>query len=176
MSRPHKAFLRGYYADFLIRIFDLWFRDLKDGRYISIRHLDNWIAVLLGRRPEACDMTGKCSIQFVTESDGSVYPCDFYALDEWKIGTVGRQSLEEMEAGATARRFVEDSCRIPEECHACPAYPLCHNGCRRSRIPASGGLAGRFRFCDAYRRFFEERCEELRTAAQIVAGLHGRWS
>lgn len=113
---------------------------------------------------------------FVTKSDGSVYPCDFYALDEWKIGTVGRQSLEEMEAGATARRFIEDSCRIPEECHTCPACPLCHNGCRRSRVPASGGLAGRFRFCDAYRRFFAERYEELCAAAQIIAGLHGRWS
>ena len=27
-------------------------------------------------------MTGRCSLQYLVEADGSVYPCDFYGLDE----------------------------------------------------------------------------------------------
>ena len=63
------------YGEYLIRLFDLWFQDLKSGCYISIRHLDNWLAILMGRQPEACNMTGRCSVQFVVEGDGGVYPC-----------------------------------------------------------------------------------------------------
>ena len=36
-------------------------------------------------------MVGRCSIQFVVEGDGGVYPCDFYVLDEWRLGTVGQE-------------------------------------------------------------------------------------
>ena len=69
------------YGDFLVWLFDLWLDDLRHGEYISIRHLDNWLSILLGERPEACNMAGCCSVQFVVEGDGGVYPCDFYVLD-----------------------------------------------------------------------------------------------
>ena len=50
------------YGDFLVRLFDLWFDDLRHGEYISIRHLDNWLSILLGERPEACNMAAaRCS-------------------------------------------------------------------------------------------------------------------
>ena len=34
----------------------------------------------------------------ITEADGSLYPCDFYALDEWKLGTAGDSLPEIMES------------------------------------------------------------------------------
>lgn len=37
------------YGAFLCRLFDLWFQDLQKGEYVSIRHLDNWIGMLLGQ-------------------------------------------------------------------------------------------------------------------------------
>lgn len=33
-------------------------------------------------------MNGCCNCYFVVEGDGSVYPCDFYCMDAWKLGTV----------------------------------------------------------------------------------------
>ena len=159
------------YGDFLIRIFDLWFQDLKKGEYVSIRHLDNWLSMLLGQQAEACNMTGCCSVQFVVEGDGGVYPCDFYVLDEWRLGTVGEQSFAEMEQSQTARRFVEASHRTPKECQTCPVYPLCRNGCRRDRLVTEKGLVDRNYFCEAYRRFFMQRQEELNRAVQIIVQL-----
>ena len=94
------------YETFLLRIFDLWLADLKAGRYVSIRHIENWISVLMGQPPESCNMNGRCSIQFVVEGDGSVYPCDFYVLDEWKLGTVNQNSFTEMINSSNARAFI----------------------------------------------------------------------
>ncbi len=156
------------YGEYLIRIFDLWFQDLKKGVYVSIRHLDNWLWMLLGQPPESCNMTGQCSIQFVVEGDGGVYPCDFYVLDELRIGTVGQQSFAQMAASDAARRFVEASLALPDDCRACPFVGLCRNGCRRDRLLTDGGLPGQNYYCQAYRRFFTERGQQLRQAARLV--------
>ncbi len=155
------------YGTFLVRIFDLWYQELQKGEYVSIRHLNNWLAILLCERPESCDMTGHCSVQFVVEGDGGVYPCDFYVLDEWRLGTVGQQSFAEMAGSDAARRFVEGSLRIPGTCRTCPLFGICRNGCKRNRL-VQGGLVDRNYYCEAYRFFFTERRWELQDAARLI--------
>ena len=159
------------YGEFLIRMFDLWFQDLLSGQYVSIRHIDNWLQILLGGQPEACGMVGRCSIQFVVEGDGGVYPCDFYVLDELRLGTVGENSFAEMAQSAAARQFLQCSTPVPPECARCRWYVLCRNGCRRDRLTGADGLPGRSCYCDALQRFFRERAGRLQQAAAILA----RW-
>lgn len=162
------------YGAFLIRLFDLWFADLQRGTYISIRHLDNWLSMLLGERPEACNMTGQCAVQFVVEGDGGVYPCDFYVLDEWRLGTVGALSFAEMERSAVAARFISASRFVPEDCKVCRFAALCRNGCRRDRLPDEAGRPGINCYCAAYRMFFEARERELAAAARLILALRQR--
>lgn len=157
------------YGAFLIRIFDLWLEDLRHGEYISIRHLDNYLSILLGQQPEACNMTGRCAVQFVVEGDGGVYPCDFYVLDEWRMGTVGELPFEKMQQGEAARRFVEASLRLPETCRACRYLSICRNGCRRDRLVLSDGQIDRNYYCEAYRAFFDARGPQLGQAAELIA-------
>lgn len=161
------------YGEYLIRLFDLWFLDLKKGVYTSIRHLDNWLLMLLGQPPESCNMTGQCAVQFVVEGDGGVYPCDFYVLDELRLGTVGEQPFAQMAVGETARRFVEASRVLPDECRTCPFVALCRNGCRRDRLLTDGGLPGQNYYCQAYRRFFTERGDQLQQAARLILQMRG---
>ena len=52
--------------------------------------------MLLNYPPESCNMMGICSEQWVIEADGSVYPCDFYVLDDWKLGNIRSNSFEKM--------------------------------------------------------------------------------
>lgn len=152
------------YGEFLIRIFDLWYEDLKKGRYVSIRHIDNWIGILLGQRPEACSMNGRCSIQFVVEGDGSVYPCDFYVTDEWKLGNVASDSFASMLNSPKAHQFIRDSMVLPEECRVCPILRLCRNGCRRDRMESHGKTC----FCEAHRRFFTQRRDQILDARNRI--------
>lgn len=74
------------YGEFLKNLFDLWYQDFKQGDYTSIRQFENYIQICMGMLPEACDQGGICSIQHVVEADGTVYPCDFYVMDEYCLG------------------------------------------------------------------------------------------
>jgi len=156
------------YGDFLINIFDLWYEDLKKGHYVSIRHIDNWIGILLGQRPEACSMNGRCSIQFVVEGDGSVYPCDFYVTDQWKLGNVQTDTFAQMLRSPKAREFIAASMALPEDCRACPIVNLCRNGCRRDRLTTPQGSIGKTCFCQAHLRFFTERRQQILRARSII--------
>lgn len=162
------------YEEFLVRIFDLWFENFKKGRYVSIRHLDNWLSMLLGERPEACNMAGRCSVQFVVEGDGGVYPCDFYVLDEWRMGTVGEKSFAELQEGAVARKFVRESLEIPGPCKTCRFYGLCRNGCRRDRLSRAEDQSGLNYYCAAYHGFFTRRGQQLEEAARMVLQMRCR--
>lgn len=162
------------YGEFLIRIFDLWFADLRQGEYISIRHLDNWMSILLGECPEACNMMGRCSVQFVVEGDGGVYPCDFYVLDQWRMGTVGETTFAEMQESEAARKFVEASFRVPEKCRVCHLYGICRNGCRRDRVVLENGLVDRNFYCEAYQAFFSARGRQLEQAVQMILQMQRR--
>ena len=158
------------YGDFLIRLFDLWLADLRQGHYISIRQFDNWFSILMGRSPEVYSM-GCCSIQFVIEGDGGVYPCNFYVLDQWCLGTIEQNSFAEMQAGSAAEAFVKVSRRIPNTCKNCEGYALCRNGCRRDRIVLPDGYIDQNYYCKAYRRFFSERGRDLAAALHLILRL-----
>ena len=113
-------------------------------------------------------MTGRCSIQFVVEGDGGIYPCDFYVLDEWRLGTVGEQSFQEIMDSERAKDFLLESLKVPQDCLGCRYKELCRNGCKRDRVPdGSSGVLKNY-YCQAIYRFFSEREKELMEAAQIV--------
>lgn len=141
------------YETFLKNLFDAWYLDAKAGRYVYNRYFENLMMILLGRMPESCNMRGTCGIQWVIEADGSVYPCDFYALDEWRLGNINENSFEEMDQRRWELGFIQKSQAVPEECKACQWYALCRNGCRRNREPLDEN--GKNYFCSAYQGFFE---------------------
>jgi uncharacterized protein len=76
------------------KLFDLWYTDNKIALTagslpaVSVRHLDDYLRLVAGQQPESCGTLGFCTVQNVIEADGSVYPCDFWALDEYKLGNI----------------------------------------------------------------------------------------
>ena len=141
------------YEIFLKTVFDAWYRDMTAGRYVYNRYFENLMMILTRQAPESCSLMGSCPPQWVIEADGSVYPCDFYALDEWCLGNILEQSFEELETARKASGFMEWSRQVPEECRRCRWYPLCRNGCRRNREPVTVDSTGRNVFCSAYQNF-----------------------
>lgn len=156
------------YAGFLKATFDLYYHDFMRGQYVSVRTFDNYIQLMLGSPPENCAMRGQCTCNTVVEGDGSVYPCDFYVLDMWRLGNIHQDGLKEMLTGETARRFVETSKEADEACAACRWKPLCRGGCRRDRARAPDGALGHNRFCAAYEDFFAYAYERMREIAERV--------
>ena len=141
------------YEEFLKTLFDLWYQELANGRYWSVRYFDNLVWMLDGHAPEQCSMRGCCGLQYLVEADGSVYPCDFYGLDEYRMGHVLCHSWQELDQARRSLRFIENSQVAPQECQICRWYPLCRNGCRRERL-AQGAAPGKNYYCQAYAGFF----------------------
>lgn len=143
------------YAAFLKQLFDAWYLDMSVGRYVYNRYFENLMMIFAGQLPDSCNMRGMCSKQWVIEADGSVYPCDFYALDEWRLGSILTDSFEEMDRVRESLGFIQWSRQVPEDCEACQWYALCRGGCRRNREPVTCDSAGKNYFCAAYQQFFE---------------------
>ena len=146
------------YGRFLCELFDLWHDDYCHGRLVSIRNFDNYLGILRGYPPEACDMRGQCSIQHVVEADGSVYPCDFYVLDQWKLGNIREEEFGDFAAKERAEEFIALSRNQDAECRNCRYFNLCRGGWRRVR---GGTGQGRNYFCQSYKMFFDHALERM---------------
>lgn len=151
------------YAAFLTRLFRVWYEDFIRGDYYSIRFFDNLIHILCGGQPEQCSQVGACSRQYMVEANGNVYPCDFYAMDDWLLGNVTRHTQSELDEKRWEKRFVQASRALPEACAQCPWLRLCRNGCRRDRDPS-----GVNRYCSAYRTFFSNVAHQLQHIADFL--------
>lgn len=135
------------YADFLIKVFNLYVKDYVRHRYISIRQFDNWVRLYLNQPTEQCGMCGHCSHQFVAESNGNIYPCDFYCTDEYLLGNINETDFDAMASCETAKRFILESLEIPQRCKECKVYPMCRaGGCKRTQLSED--------YCKAYKKFF----------------------
>lgn len=121
------------YGDYLVKLFKLYYQDYIKGNYISVRQLDNFVSLAAGRQAEQCGMNGHCSCQFVIEGDGSVYPCDFYCLDEYQLGNIVNTDFFTLSKSMKLREFVRNSMKIEDKCRNCGYYQLCRNGCFRER-------------------------------------------
>ncbi|MDD6442197.1 MAG: anaerobic sulfatase maturase [bacterium] len=149
------------YERFLKDLFDAWYSDMKSGHYVYNRYFENLMMILARQNPESCNLRGFCGPQWVIEADGSVYPCDFYVLDEWKLGNILTDSFEAMELVRQKSSFIEQSKPIPEECLKCKWIMLCRNGCRRNRELMGDGTIGKNYFCSAYYNFLEYAAPKL---------------
>ena len=101
------------------------------------------------------------------EADGSVYPGDFYMLDDYKLGNFNENRLDEIDAKRTEIGFVERSLLLNEECLACEYFHICHGSCQRNRD--FNELTGKYEnyFCESYKMFFADclpRMEEMAKA------------
>ena len=106
-----------------------------------------------------------CGIQYIVEADGDVYPCDFYALDAWRLGNIRSDTLAQIDEKRSALGFFARSIPLPAQCAACPWLRLCRNGCYRQR-DAETGLS---KYCASYRLFFEQRGDRLAALAQRIS-------
>ena len=150
----------GRYAVFLKTLFDQWYNDCKRGDYVSIRLFEDYVHMLAGRAASSCATSGTCGGYFTIESDGAVYPCDFYTIDKWRIGTVGEASLQEIAQSEKAKAFISESSKYLDSCSHCKYFYICRGGCRRDRLSA-GGVAYNY-YCSAYIEFFDYAIERLK--------------
>ncbi|MFV0379535.1 MAG: radical SAM protein [Anaerorhabdus sp.] len=118
-----------FYSD----LFNVWLQDLKKGIYTSINLFDDIILLFRNQNPMGCGMCGNCSLQCVVESDGSIYPCDFYVNDNYCLGNINEVSLDKLLSGERAVSFMKEKNSLPKICYNCKFKGICNGGCKRQR-------------------------------------------
>lgn len=122
------------FASFYKAFFRLWTEDFRRGHYMSVTLFDNVIPLFRGFPPQQCGMLGRCAPQFVVESNGDVYPCDFYVLDQYRCGNVETDSLEDMATCDALKAFLAEPRRDCSQCGTCPFERMCHKNCKRLNV------------------------------------------
>lgn len=140
------------YGKFLCGLFDAWYLDWKNGSYVSIRLFDDYVHLAMGLPAGTCATSGSCGKYYVSEADGSIYPCDFYVLDQWKLGQIGENSLLQIMESPRAADFFREGNARPKRCGDCPWEHLCGGGCRRDWTEENGETENYY--CSAFRTFF----------------------
>lgn len=142
------------YVNYLNSAFKIYYNSKMRNAHISIRQFDNYCLLCRNQNAEQCGMNGVCSNQFVVEGDGSVYPCDFYCIDDFYLGNINDTDFEEMYNSPVTVEFIKDSFKLKEECKNCDVFYLCRGGgCKRNRES--------FDYCRAYKQFFSANAEKL---------------
>lgn len=160
------------YGEFLCKLFDLWYRDWEQEKYISIRLFEDFVHLAMGMPAGTCATAGSCGKYLVVEGDGGAYPCDFYALDQWKIGQIGVDSVEAMENCALTQKFMRDSQQHPKECGDCSYRQLCNGGCKRDWVYE--GDTPRNYYCPAFKMFFGYAGERINRIARAEIRARNR--
>ncbi|MFQ9515867.1 MAG: anaerobic sulfatase maturase [Eubacterium sp.] len=162
------------YGKFLCEFFDLWYEDFCQGEQMDIRMFSNLAQMAAGYPAEECGMNGHCTCYFVVEGDGSIYPCDFYCMDQWKLGTV-KDSFQSLLSTDKAKSFVEQSNQVSEKCKSCQYFSLCRGGCRRWRETTKGSPLDLNYLCPAYEIFFEHTWGKIGKLGDMIRKKYGEY-
>ena len=104
------------------------------------------------------------------EADGSVYPCDFYMLDEYRLGNFNENKMVEINQKRKEIGFVERSGKLSPLCADCKYLKLCKGGCQRHRDFLPEGYYQNY-FCEGFKVFFENCAERMQEIAEKIKGL-----
>ncbi len=161
-SEPDRFLSPQNYAAFLKEVFDAYCEDDPVSRP-RVRNFDNYLMLLRGQPAEMCGAMGFCTPQFVVESDGAVYPCDFFALERFACGNINTEPVAVIAESRGIADFLAFETQKNALCAECPVYPVCGGGCKRYR-PFYFMEAG---YCPL-RDFLEYALERLRALAFTV--------
>lgn len=119
------------FSKFYNELFQMWSRALDPNDYISIGFFDNLISYLDKGIVSFCGIDGNCHFQYVIEANGDVYPCDFYAVDQYLCGNINNLDLLDFPFTKNANKFISDRSSISNFCIDCKYFNYCKGGCKR---------------------------------------------
>lgn len=160
------------YGIFLCELFDLWYEDLIKGKQPYIRQFENYISILMGYEPESCEQRGVCGFNHVLESNGQVYPCDFYVLDKYNLGNINEINFYEIQNKRKESNFVKESLNHTKKCKSCTYFSVCRGGCRRHRIIESEEEKYENYFCQGYKIFFKHSLTRMKAIANELRRIN----
>lgn len=99
---------------------------------VRVNIFENILSMFVyGQPPYQCGYIGHCGIHQIVESNLDVYPCDFYCLDQYRLGNLQDTDFQTLRTNEVARKFLMDESCMKKPCMTCPYVKICHGACRR---------------------------------------------
>lgn len=153
------------YGHFLIKLFDLWMNDFKNGEpTTSVRHFESVFHSYVGMEAPECTMMKECGTYVTIEHNGGVYSCDFFVEPRYRLGNIKHGKLIDLLNSKKQDEFGKAKTLLPRKCRLCPWYSKCFGGCTKDRIKDPGDNR-QPRFCQSYEMFFEHADTKLKLLA-----------
>ena len=157
----------GQWGDFLLSIFNRWVE--RDTGHVSIRLFESILAKLVHGTAIDCYNSDACNRYLVVESNGDVYPCDFYVRPEHRLGNLLEQPFGEILEDGRYRMFSSAKRNYSANCTRCAFLDLCMGDCPKYR--AGENASGERRsslLCSGWKHFFEASIDRFRYLAASI--------
>lgn len=156
------------FLSFYTALFRLWAAGVGKGR-VRVKLFDDLASFYGWGVKTACGMDGECGLQFAAEADGTVYPCDFYALDRLCMGNLATDRLEILVNSRAAQEFIADAHRFknPAICAGCPYLHNCGGGCKRMFGHVAVGKSGICRYKELLNRILKPLLNIYKTTFHV---------
>ena len=166
---PHSVPVDAY-GDFLCDTFDYW---AKEGfGKVSVRDFDAMLAMELGERTPLCTYGRVCNHYILIEHNGDVYPCDFFAYPEWRLGNVTEHPIEWFTECDRYKQFAYQKSKVAS-CRGCEWRAMCYGGCQKDRL-YDGSFTDPTPLCPAYKKLFAHAVPTLKRIAKDLARRQAR--
>lgn len=151
---------------FLCEIFDEW---LKSDIYrVSVRLFDAILGLLVNGPAQLCTMGRECNHYLVVETNGDIYPCDFFVRDEFKIGNIVENDWGEFRQSPVFSRFSPQKSRWHSDCDHCRYNFLCAGDCLKNRGYSPSHPGSLSRLCRGWQIFFDHALPGLQEIAETI--------
>lgn len=147
------------YGKFLCDVLDEWRVNDIGRKFVQI--FESAIGNITHRPAGLCVHEAVCGHCAVVEHNGSVYRCDRFVFDEYKVGNILNTDLNTMmESNRAFGEYKLES--LPSKCLHCDVVDICFGGCPKDRVLETMTLYGVERhnyLCAGYKMFFRRMKE-----------------
>jgi uncharacterized protein len=154
------------YGEFLCKMFDLWLSDFEDGKPTTfVRFFNDLFYLYVDKQPPDCTLMPECGSYVVVEADGSIFSCDFFVEDEWKLGNVQDTTLPDAWLSKKQLEFGNNKANRHEDCEACKYLQYCFGGCPKDRLHNVTDTRKSY-LCKSYIKFHTYSQERFKSLAK----------
>jgi uncharacterized protein len=163
------------WGGFLNSLFEAWYPDA--GR-VSIRLFDGILTYLVEGSRILCTMGEDCRQYFLVEHNGDVYPCDFFATPELRLGNITEADWGGLLASRRYEAFGRQKSDWNDDCESCPYLELCMGDCLKHRFYGAPEVrtdpARLSWLCSGWKLFYESCLPGFRRIARRIQRQRSR--
>lgn len=139
------------WGDALCILFDKW---IASACTVNIRYFEALLQQLIVNIPGMCQFGKSCLQYAVVESNGSVYPCDFFVKKEMELGNICSISWQQIITSKKYNDFGLRKMDISTQCKNCSFLSVCYGDCQKHRVKFDN-IQEKSWLCEGYQKFFK---------------------